>query len=146
MQPMQYVYPATLRRDRAGRYVVRFPDLPEALTDGATRDEALAEASDCLSEALMGRIADGEPIPRPSPLSRGRHAIAPDAAVALKVALHQIAAEERLGPSALARRLRVDNKEARRLLDPRHPTKLPRLAAALDALGHRVLVTVTKAA
>ena len=42
----------------------------------------------------------------------------------------------------LARRPEVDDKEARRLLDPRHPSKLPRLEQALAALGKRLDVRV----
>ena len=67
-----YAYPADIRADDDGRFVVKFPDLPEALTDGATFDEALLEASDCLSEALAGRLVGKEPIPKPSPLN-GMH-------------------------------------------------------------------------
>jgi len=33
-------------------------------------------------------------------------------------------------------------KEARRLLDPKHPSKLPRLSAALAALGKRLTVNL----
>ena len=32
--------------------LVSFPDIPEALTDGATKNEALSEAADCLITAL----------------------------------------------------------------------------------------------
>jgi len=71
MDDTLYVFPATLTADSAGRLLVRFPDLPEALTDGADLDEALSEGSDCLSEALMARIAAGETIPRPSRVKRG---------------------------------------------------------------------------
>lgn len=52
--------------DEEGLVLVRFADLPEALTDGADLAEALVEAADCLSEALASRIVDGEEIPRPS--------------------------------------------------------------------------------
>jgi antitoxin HicB len=142
MQATLYAYPAALARDKAGRIVVRFRDLPEALTDGATEEEALAEAADCLSEALMSRIADGEPIPPPSPPTRGEHQVAPEPTVALKVALNTVTKEARVSAAELARRLRVDHKEARRLLDPRHTSKLPRLADALSALGHEVKITV----
>ena len=89
MRATVFAYPATLTRDAAGRFLVRFPDLPEALTDGATEAEALREAVDALSEALMSRIVDGEPIPDPSPLGRSQYQVAPDATVALKVALHK---------------------------------------------------------
>ena len=42
-------FPVELEPDEAGRLVVHFLDLPEALTDGADMAEALAEAADCLS-------------------------------------------------------------------------------------------------
>lgn len=142
MQTTLYAYPALLAHDKAGRVLVRFRDLPEALTDGATEEEALVEAADCLSEALMSRVADGETIPFPSPPVRGEHQIAPEPTVALKVALNTIAKEARVSAAELARRLRVDHKEARRLLDPHHASKLPRLAEALNALGHEVKITV----
>src|SRR5207247_11256376 len=83
-----YSYPATLERDEHGRYVVRLPDLPEAVTDGADEKEALAEAADCLSEALASRIVDGEEIPSASSPRRGQYLISPDPTIALKAALH----------------------------------------------------------
>ena len=55
--------PARLKPDEEGRLVVHFPDLPEALTDGADEVEALTEASDCLSTALAARMVNDEDIP-----------------------------------------------------------------------------------
>ena len=42
----RYGFPARLEPDEEGRLVVHFPDLPEALTDGANEAQALAEAAD----------------------------------------------------------------------------------------------------
>lgn len=67
----RYEFPARLEPDEQGRHVVHFPDLPEALTDSADPADALADAADCLSEALAGRINRGEEIPLPSQLGRG---------------------------------------------------------------------------
>ena len=44
-----YNYPAEVERDEDGRYVITFPDFGWGATDGATLDEALAEARDLLA-------------------------------------------------------------------------------------------------
>jgi antitoxin HicB len=140
MDSIILAYPATLTRDKTGRRVVRFRDLPEALTDGKDDAEALEEAADCLSEALMSRIADDENIPVPSRTRRGEYPVAPEPTVALKALLFAIVKARRISTAELARRLGVDHKEARRMLDPRHPTKFPRLQEALKSLGHEIRI------
>lgn len=145
MRATVLAYPATLSRDAGGRILVRFLDLPEALTDGETEEDALREASDALSEALISRIVDGEDIPKPSPVGRNQYQIAPDATVALKAALHRALKEQKASAADLSRLLHVDHKEARRLLDPREPSKVPRLAEALHALGLSVMTAVYNA-
>ena len=45
-----------------------------------------------------------------------------------------------------ARKLDCDEKEVRRMLDPKHPTKLPRIKEALDVLGKRLVVSLDEAA
>lgn len=142
MEPTLFVYPATLRKGRDGRHTVTFSDLPEALTDGSTEEEALENAADALSEALMGRIADSEQIPAPSMAVRGQYQVAPDPTIAAKVALHRIAREKGVTAAQLARQMQMDHKEARRMLDVEHRTKLPRLAEALSAMGYEVAITV----
>jgi antitoxin HicB len=133
-----------LERDEGGRYVVRFPDLPEALTDGVDEKEALVEAPDCLSEALASRIVDGEEIPSPSSLGRGQYLISPDPIIALKAALHTALESRGLTIADLANRLGMkDWHQAQRLIDPKRPSKLRRLAAALDALDCQVEIVVS---
>ena len=44
MRTMTYAYPAKLTKGPDGRYLVEFPDLPNALTDGATKQESLEQA------------------------------------------------------------------------------------------------------
>ncbi len=146
MRPMTvFAYPAKLRKGRDGRITVFFRDLPEALSDGSDEAEALANAADALSEALMARIADNEQVPSPSAPIRREYQIAPEPTVAAKAALHQIVREKKISAAELARRLKIDHKEARRMLDPKHRTKLPRLAEALRATGHDLAVTVIDA-
>jgi antitoxin HicB len=134
--------PARLEPDEEGRLVVHFPDLPEALTDGADEAEAFAEAADCLSEALAGRINRGEDIPRPSRLRRGQHWITPDPTMALKAALYSALRARKMTVAELSRRLDIDYRQAARLLDPRAASKLTSLEAALSALGYAIAIEV----
>jgi antitoxin HicB len=138
----RYGFPARLEPDEEGRLVVHFPDLPEALTDGADEAEALAEAADCLSEALAGRINRGEDIPPPSRLRRGQHWIAPDPTMALKAALYSALRARRLTVADLARRLDIDDRKAARLIDARATSSLTSLEAALSALGYAIAIEV----
>jgi len=59
-------YPVRIERAAAGRYLATCRDVPEALTDGAERDEAKAEMADALMVALEGYRLDGRPLPSPS--------------------------------------------------------------------------------
>lgn len=94
----------------------------------------------------MSRIADAEAIPDPSSVGRNQYQIAPDATVALKVALHRALKEKRSTAADLSRLLDIDHKEARRMLDPREKSKVPRLTQALGALGYSVTTAIYDAA
>ena len=84
----KFDYPARLTAERGGGFTVRFRELPEAITCGDSREDALAQASDCLAEAIAGRIGDGLEIARPS-AARGREVpIALPAPIAAKAAVY----------------------------------------------------------
>lgn len=86
--------------------------------------------------------------PLPRPRAKGRSlvevAVAPD--VAAKLAVLEAFRDSGVSKADLARRIGKDEKEIRRILDPKHPTKLPALTAALRALGKRLVVGVAEAA
>ena len=136
-----FIYPARLRPDSVdGGFVVTFADLPEAITQGEEVEEALREAADCLDEAIVNRIVTGLPIPLPSAVEKGCYPVPLAAHSAAKAALYIALQEARMTKAVLAKRLGCDEKEVRRLLDPRHPSKLPRLESALAAIGRRLIV------
>ena len=56
--PVRWAYPVQLD-ERADAVLVTFPDIPEALTEGATVEKALAESADCLLAALGGYVRGG---------------------------------------------------------------------------------------
>src|SRR6267143_6829710 len=103
-----YSYGVILAKGEDGRYMAYFPDLPEALTDGADEAEALREAADCLSEALASRIVDGEEIPPPAPLAPGQHRVSPDPTIALKAALYMALRRRDMTVADLAELLEMD--------------------------------------
>jgi len=140
---MKYRYPVLLKRDAEGGFTVTFPDFPEGVTQGDTEEEALTEARDCLDEVLASRVNEQEPIPQPSRISK--FSVEPTAQIAAKVALYEAFKESGINQSALARRLAVAETEIRRMLDPHHPTKLPRIEGALSALGKRIRIEVISA-
>ena len=142
MMQEQFTYPARIRKDKAGFFLVTFPDFPEASTDGESIDESLCNAADALEEAIAGRINRGEPIPRPSPVKTRQRRIPVPAQVAVKAALYMAVQDAGIKNTELAKRLGADEKEVRRLLDPHHRSKLPRLEAALEVLGRKLVIGV----
>jgi len=137
-----FEYPAKVEQDSAGFYLVTFPDFPEAATDARSLSAAMSEATDCLEEAVAGRIKRGEDIPTPSPRASGTLLIALPTLYAMKAALYLALREQRLSQAALAAKLGKDEEEVQRLLDPKHASRISSIEAALRAIGKRVQVVV----
>ncbi len=131
--------------DRRGTIVVTFPDVPEAVTEGRGKPDARAMAEEALGLALLSYLARGKSLPKPR--AKGGDlvdiAVMPD--VAAKLAVLEAFTAARITKSELAHRIGKDEKEVRRILDPKHATKLPALTAALRALGKRLVVGVMEA-
>jgi antitoxin HicB len=130
--------------DRRGNVVVSFPDVPEVITQGRGEADARVMAEEALGLALLTYLERGKPLPKARAKRGILVTVAPD--VALKLAVLQAFAEAGMSKSEFARRIGKGEKEARRILDPKHPTKLKPLTAALKVLGKRLIVSVAKAA
>lgn len=142
----EFIYPAKITTDEDGRVLVVFPDVHGAATDGEDPAEALSESQDCLAEAIAAAMVAGEDLPVPSKAKRGQSLIPLPASVAVKAALYTVMREQNRSNSWLARQLKVDEKEARRMLDPYHATKLSRMHEALHALGKEMVIGVMDSA
>ena len=146
MTAKAFVFPALIEPgDKAG-FVVSFPDVPEAITQGDDLDDAREMAEEALGLALLSYVARGRPLPKPKAARRGMVPVAVGPYVAAKLAVLEAFAEAGITKTELARRLGKDEKEVRRILDPRHTTKLVALVQALRVLGKRLVVAVEKAA
>ncbi len=144
-RPTDFAWPMKLAPQKDGSLLVTFADFPEAITDGEDLDEALRQAADCLEEAVAARIADGEEIPAPSRRGKGELLVVLAPLFAAKAALHMAMRDAGMSKSALARRMGCDEKEIRRLLDPRHGSKIERIDEALSHLDHRLQIRMAVA-
>jgi antitoxin HicB len=138
-----FLFPAILTPEpQEGGFVVTFPDVPEAITQGEDVPDALHQAADCLEEAIAGRIRRHELLPVPAPVGPHQYGVPLPAQTATKAALYCALRRTQLTQVELAARLHCDEKEVRRLLDPRHASKLSRLEAALAVLGQQLVIGV----
>ena len=141
-----FTYPAKFSTGSDGRVLVEFVDLPRVATDGKDLQEAFAEAIDALGSDLSIRLSQHEEIPTPSPAKRGQRLVPVPWWLAPKLALYLAMRAQGIQNAALARRLNVDERVVRRMLDPAHETKAEKIQAALAALGKRLTMDVEDAA
>lgn len=137
----QFCYPVKLTKQKEGGYLVQFPDLPEAITQGDNMEDALNEALDCLEEAIAYRIISKLDIPAPSQKKKSKY-ISLSTTFAAKLALYLAMKETKISNILLAKKLHCDEKEVRRLLDPHYRSKLPRIEQALNQLGKKLQVQI----
>ena len=123
-----------------GGFVVSCRDLPQLVTQGEDLDHALTEAADAMDEVFAAYMQAGLVFPAPSKARRGEHAVSPPAETMAKAALYVAMKDAGITKVQLAKRLGIDEKEVRRLLDPHYGSKLPRIAQAVEALGRRLVI------
>lgn len=141
MQAMTYF--AYLTPDEDGRILVRFYDVPQALTDGADVVEALANAADALSVALEGYLEQGWDFPGAAQIDPANAAVghtiievAVPPALAARALLTRAMKAQGLSNVALATRLGRDEKAVRRILSGKGAS-LDLTLRALNAMGVR---------
>jgi antitoxin HicB len=129
-------YSAIFTPDKeAGGFVVTFRDIPEAITQGDTEEEALAMATEVLALAMEVYFDESRSVPMPSHPKRGDRLINLPLSMSAKVMLLNEMLAQKVRPAELARRLETTPQEVNRLIDLRHTTKIDRIAQAMSALG-----------
>lgn len=130
-------YPARVVPDGGG-FMVSFPDIPEALTGGETRAQALELAADALTTAMDFYFEDRRPVPAPSAPRRGQVMVDLPPSVGAKVLLLNEMIAQGTRADELARRMNLRPQDVSRLTDLHHATKIDTIALALRALGRRL--------
>ena len=142
---MIYTYPCELTPDEEGGLLATFPDVPEAITGGSDRSEALAMAEDALATALAGYVHEQWDIPTPSEAVAGQQLVAVPTIVAAKLALYSAMRAQRITKGELASRLGISEAAVRKLANPDQHSHIGQVQKALRAVGRNLAVEVTAA-
>lgn len=137
-------YPALFVKAPEGGYTVTFRDIPEAITEGQTIEEAREMATDALLTAMDFYFEDGRAVPGPSALEAGEELVALPLSAWAKVQLLNLRIEKNARPADIARAMGVKPQEVTRILDLHHATKIDTLAAAFRAMGAELTISGVK--
>ncbi|MCX7112413.1 MAG: type II toxin-antitoxin system HicB family antitoxin [Proteobacteria bacterium] len=129
-----FEYPVLLTPAEEGGFVVTFPDVPEAITQGEDKADALLHARDALESALMFYLDDWRSLPKPSVLPEFP-TVSPETLSCAKLALYQAMYEKRPSKADLARRLGISVADVENCWISTMPAKSNRLMPPLRFWG-----------
>lgn len=135
-------YPATLMKDENG-FFVTFRDIPEAITQGKTYDEAIEMAEDALLTAMDFYFEDNRMVPPPSKLQKDEVLISLPLSAATKVMLLNALLESRVSQVELAKRMGIRPQQVTRIVNLEHTTKIDTVARAFKALGKELDIAIS---
>lgn len=135
-------YPVILTVQPEGGFVVTFPDVPEAITQGEDRGEALLYAVDALEAALSFYVDARKPLPVPRKPKRGQSVVRPSVLESAKLMIYAEMLAQGVRKSELARRLGWHLPQVDRLLDLHHASRMEHLESAARSLGREIRLSV----
>lgn len=141
---MAFGYRYKLERQHNGWWLVRFPGIPEALTEGETEDEARNNAVDCLIAALEGYMKAGKLLPRQGAGHSGPDRAVLPSLVTAKLAVYETMRKKGWSKLKLAKQLGMPENSVRRLLDLRHSSHLWIIDAALAKMNAELSIDLPK--
>jgi antitoxin HicB len=141
---MAFGYRYTLERQRNGWWLVRFPGIPEALTEGETEEIARDNAIDCVSTALEGYMKTGKPLPRHGAGHSGSNRAVLPSLVTAKLAVYETMRTRGWSKSKLAKELGMPENSVRRLLDLRHSSHMWVIDEALKKMSAELAIDLPR--
>jgi antitoxin HicB len=133
-----YSFPAKFEAGPDGGFVVTFRDIPEAITQADTMEEAEMAAIDALITAMDFYFEDRRPVPPPSKAVKGECLVGLPVSVSIKVALLNAMLETNTRPVDLARAMNIRPQEVNRVIDLKHSTKVDTMSWAFAAVGKKL--------
>ena len=137
-------YRYTLERQENGWWLVRFPGIPEALTEGETEADARANALDCVLAALEGTMKAGKPLPRQGAQHSGRDRAVLPSLVTAKLAVYETLRSRGWSKLKLAKQLGMPENSVRRLLDLRHSSQMWIIDEALAKMNAELSIELPR--
>jgi antitoxin HicB len=132
------VYHCAIEKD-GDEYIAQFPDMPNIVTCGFSREEALSMAKEALDGCLEADISQGNAVPPPfykdgCPVTVANH-------IALALHLRELRGDR--SQTCIARKLGLSYQAYQRLENPRksNPT-VKTLEKIAHALGHELNITI----
>jgi antitoxin HicB len=141
---MAFGYRYTLERQKNGWWLVRFPGIPEALTEGKTEEQARATALDCVITALEGYMKAGKPLPREGAGHSGPDRAVLPSLVTAKLAVYETMRAGGWSKVKLAKELGMSENAVRRLLDLRHSSHMWIIDEALTKMNAELSIDLPK--
>jgi antitoxin HicB len=142
---MAFGYRYTLERQENGWWLVRFPGIPEALTEGETKEEARANALDSVIAALEGYMKAGKPMPREGAGRSGPERAVLPSLVTAKLAVYETMRSRGWSKVRLAKELGMSENSVRRLLALRHSSHMWIIDDALAKMNAELSIDLPKA-
>ncbi len=103
--------------EEEGIFLIEFPDVPNAITSGRSRDEALSNATEALNGVLESDIAHGFPLPEAQTgPRRGLHAVEVEPHILVAWELRKLRGDR--PQSEIASRLGLSYQAYQRLENP----------------------------
>jgi antitoxin HicB len=141
---MAFGYRYKLEGQTNGWWLVRFPGIPEALTEGETEAEARNNAVDCVLAALEGYMKAGKPLPRQGAGHAGPDRAVLPSLVTAKLAVYETMRNRGWSKLKLAKELGMPENSVRRLLDLRHSSHMWIIDEALAKMKSELSIDLPK--
>ena len=141
---MAFEYRYTLERQENGWWLIRFPGIPEALTEGATEEEARANTLDCVITSLEGYMKAAKPLPREGAGHSGPDRAVLPSLVTAKLAVYETMRARGWSKVKLAKELGTSENSVRRLLDLHHSSHMWIIDEALAKMNAELSIDLPK--
>jgi antitoxin HicB len=142
---MAFGYRYILEQQENGWWLVRFPGIPEALTEGESETEARANAVDCVVAALESYMKAGRPLPRAGAEHEGPDRAVLPSLVTAKLAVYETMRARGWSKVRLAAELGVPENSVRRLLDLHHASQMRIIDEALAKMNAELSIDLPEA-